>query len=537
MRPFRPFNLDQNYLLPPDVNDWLSPTHLARFTRTLVTETLDLTAIREAYRSKFGTGAPPYDPAMMTSVLIYCYCIGVRSSRKIEQATYDDLGLRFLTANQHPDHDSIAAFRKRHLAALGALFEQVLQLCAEVGLVNAGEIALYLDGTKMLAAASRQQTLSYARMRKTEEQLKAEVEQILREAEEADRAEDALYGPGNQGGGDVPEELADPQTARQRLRAAQEKLAKASKLRQEMDQSAQEQAEQQVAEASARREEHDRLRKPGRKPVVPDVNELSATIREDLRANLTDPGSRLMKDGATKAIVQAYNCQAVVAAGSQVIVACDVTQEENDLHQLAPMAQLAEQALHPLRVDLAPCDKESTGACDKLGADAGYLTIEGVGDARVQGFDLYIAGGKMTGQPPEPPAAQPAPTRGGFVMYVEPPKPATPFAKLQLQMQEKVSTPEGAAFYKKRSTTVEPVFGQIKENRGIRRMMMRGLTAAQAEWKLICTTNNILKVFRHDLDARKTPQDKPSKPPRNPCLWRSCASTPLKSAQLRLGIG
>lgn len=204
MRTFRSFNLDQNYLLPPDVNDWLSPTHLARFVRNLVTETLDLAPIRDAYRSKFGVGAPPYDPAMMVAVLIYCYCIGVRSSRKIEQATYDDLGLRFLTANQHPDHDSIAAFRKRHLAALSALFEQVLQLCAEVGLVNAGEIELYLDGSKMLANASKHKTLKYAGMRKTEEQLKAEVEQILREADEVDRAEDDLYGPGQQGEATFP---------------------------------------------------------------------------------------------------------------------------------------------------------------------------------------------------------------------------------------------------------------------------------------------------------------------------------------------
>lgn len=521
MRKFRPNHVGQNYLLPPDVNEWLSESHFARFLQTLVTDELDLNPIRLAYQSKMGRGAPPYDPAMMTAVLLYGYCIGMRSSRHLEEATYDDLGLRFLTANQHPDHDSIATFRKRHLPHFQQMFRQVLQLCAEVGLIKVGEIDLYLDGTKMLANASRHQTVSYAKVRKTQEQLHKQIDQILQEAEEIDAAEDELYGSGKRGGGDVPADLADPKTARERLRAARERLAKADTAREQMEREARAEAEQQVAEAAARREDHEQMHKRGRKPVVPDVETLTEEICHQKRINLTDRDSRLMLDGATKAIVQAYNCQAVATAGSQIIVACEATTDENDLHQLAPMAHLAGASLVHLGID-----PEIT--C-KLGADAGYLTISGVTDERSSRFDLYIAAGRETSNMAENTTAENTeadqnttdpPRCGGFIMYVEPPKipnpkipkpqVISPFAQLQEQMREKNNTEVGAAFYAQRSATIEPIFGQTKENRGIRRLMMRGLPAARAEWGLICLTHNILKLYRHKAKNQNEAKDRKS---------------------------
>jgi len=307
MRRFLPYAPDQGYLLPPNVNEWLSEGHFARFVLMLVTENLDLSMIRHSYEGKTGRGAPAYDPAMMIALLIYCYASGIRSSRRMEDATFDELGVRVLTGNQHPDHDSIATFRQRHRSEFQRLFRQSLELCAEAGLVKLGDIDLYLDGTKLMANASRRNTYSYDKVCKTQEQLQQLVDKIVQESEEIDASEDTLFGKGQQGGSDVPADFQDPENARKLLRQAQARLDRVRRAREEMEKAAREEAEQAVRDAEAKKEKHNEEGKRGRKPTIPDVDKLTEELCANKRVNLTDPDSQLMKDGATKAIIQAFN--------------------------------------------------------------------------------------------------------------------------------------------------------------------------------------------------------------------------------------
>jgi len=564
MKRFRPNHFGQNFLLPPDVNEWLSEKHFARFLHTLVADSLDLSSIRSAYYTKSGSGAPPYDPAMMVTLLIYCYCMGRRSSRIIESMTYDDLGVRYLTGNQHPDHDTVAAFRKRHLAAVTDLFRQVLQICEGVGLLRAGDIALYLDGTKILANASRHQTVTYAKVRKTEAQLAEDVDRILREAQEIDDAEDEAERRGDR---DIAKELADPVEARKRIKAAKAALDKMTKVRQEMESAARRQAQAEVVAAEQKREAHESEQKPGRKPVVPDIDDLIQQKLDVMQINLTDPDSRLMKDGATKAIVQGYNCQAVVAKGSQVIVAYDAVNEENDIRQLAPMATKADEEL--ALIGVVPGQKVP------FAADAGYLSVSQVGLLDTSRFDLHVAPGKKAepgadargqdgnnarseGATPDsasdavadagvrrPDPVEP-PRRGGFTMYTAPEPEPTEAALLQARMKAKLATDEGKEFYRHRSSHSEAVFGEIKENRGMRRMKMRGLVCAVGEWGMTCLSHNILKLYRYmqkEADAAEreaatsqAKQEAPAKPA-IPDPRQSCVKNRAINAELALGWG
>jgi transposase len=504
MRRYLPYYIGQNYLLPPNVNDWLSEDHPARFVLQVVTEELDLSEIVSEYESPSGRGAPPLDPKMMTALLIYGYAFGVRSSRKLEALTYDDLAVRYLTANQQPDHDSIANFRKRHKASFDKLFHQSLVLAAEVGLINLGEINLYVDGSKILAYASRHQTVNYARIRKDEAALEEIVAEITAEAEAIDEAEDHLAAASS---GDAGLDLKDSEKLRKQLRAAKERLARAAAARAEMERSAQAQAEKTVQEARQKSEEHAKEGKRGRKPVVPDVDELAKKLRDEMRTNLTDPDSRLMIDGATKAIVQAYNAQVVTAGGAQIILACSVTSEENDIRQLAPMGQLVADNLQSINEDPNPRYQ--------LGADNGYLSVEGVRDPRLSPFDLYVAPGRSAACTEESTdescdaLGEPVsidPPQGGYKWHVDPPAPAprlTPAAILREEMRAKISTPDGKEFYNHRSDGVEPVFAEIKEARGTRRFLLKGIENVAAEWNLICLGHNLRKLFRH---ARRVKQ-------------------------------
>jgi transposase len=531
MRSFRPHAVGQNYLLPPDVNDWLSVDHPARFIQQLVSEQLDLLEVLSQYESLSGRGAPPYHPAMMMTLLIYGYAFGVRSSRKLEAATYDDLAVRFLTTNQHPDHDSIAHFRRRHKDSFQKLFLQSLVLCAEVGLIKFGDIDLYLDGSKILAYASRHQTVNYARLRKTEQDLEKIVADITAEAEALDEAEDKLAA---ENGGEPTLDLKDPQKLREALRAAKERLARTAAVRSEMERSAQAEAQKAVQEARAKREEHEQSGKRGRKPVVPDVDKLAQKLRDEKRVNLTDPDSRLMVDGATKAIVQAYNGQVVTAGGSQIILACGVTSEENDVHQLAPMAHLAVGNLQRIG--------DEPNSHYRLGADAGYLSVEGVRDPRLQPFDLYIAPGRDIAGNGEKAddgpnaidqAPAPEPSSNGIIWYEEPTPTPTLAAILREEMRAKINTPEGKEFYNHRSDGVEPVFAETKEARGIRRFLLRGIENVEPEWSFICFTHNIRKLFRHALRTKQASTE----PTVKQTYRRKSASESIKLVQMAIEMG
>ena len=458
---FRTCDLDQPFLLPPSLQDWLPESHLARFIAELVPG-LDLSKIYGFYGRRDGRGKAAYHPVMMVRVLVYGYCVGVMSSRRIERASYDDIAFRYLCADQHPDHDTIAAFRQQHLPVLAQLFTQILQLCNKAGLVKLGHVAI--DGTKVQANASKHKAMSYARMEQKEKQLKAEVEKLLAQAAETDAAEDALYGKGNRG-----DELTGE------LARRESRLKKIAEAKAALEQEARERAEaaKKVAEdklEERRKKEAARGKKfGGRPPQIP--NPEQARPEAQAQRNFTDPESRIMPDGAHKgAFMQAYNAQIAVDSAAQIIVAAELTQESNDKQQLAPMLERVEQNL---------------GAKpEAVSADAGYCSEAQLTDKRIEGIELYVATGKQKHGLPEP----------GDV--VPPGELAVASDSAVERMKQKLRTEPGRAVYKMRKAIVEPVFGQIKAARGIRAFLLRGLVKVSAEWKLICAAHNLLKMFR-----------------------------------------
>ena len=454
---FRADDLNQSLLFPPSLHDWLPDNHLARFLADVV-NALDLEAIYSSYNEKDGRGLSAYAPAMMVRVLLYGYATGVYSSRKIQAKSYDDVAFRFLAADEHPDHSTLAEFRKRHLQALAGLFTQALQLCAKAGLVKLGHVAI--DGTKIKANASKHKAMSYGRMSETEQRLKQEVEALLKQAEETDAAEDAKYGKGKRGD-ELPEELARRES----------RLKKIQQAKAELEQEAAEKAEQERAEAeaklAARKEKEEKTgKKPrGRVPLVPSPDPAQPDAKA--QRNFTDPESRIMPDGANKgSFLQGYNAQVAVDSTAQVIVAAEITQQANDSRQLLPMLKQVEACM-----GRKP---------EAVSADAGYWSEANATDASVVGIDLHIATGRMKHDPTVATASGP------------PPEKATP----KQAMQHKLRTEAGHAVYKMRKAIVEPVFGQIKEQRSFRRFSLRGLDKVRAEWKLVCATANLLKLFR-----------------------------------------
>jgi len=458
---FKPYNPDQLFLLPPALRDWLPEGHLALFISDVVDEALDLTPILAAYETGDGRGQPPYHPALMVKLLLYAYCTGKPSSRQIEQATYEEVPYRVLAADQHPDHDTLAAFRQQHLPALAALFTQGLDLCRRAGLVKLGHVAL--DGTKVLANASKHKAMSYGRMTEAEPRLQQEIAALLAEAQRVDAAEDAQYGKGRRGD-ELPAELARRESRLAKIRAAKAALE------------AEAQAHAVAAAAAAQAKLADRERRAtetGRKPsgpppTVPDPTQ--ATPPPKAQRNFTDPESRIMKDGATKSFVQAYNAQAAVDGEAQVIVAAAVTQEANDKQQLVPMLrQVAGNCAEPPAV---------------ASADSGYFSEAAVTAEALVGIDLHVAPDR---QPHGDASARPPRPDDGTVTGA---------------MRAKLQSTAGHAVYALRKTIVEPVFGQIKAGRGFRPFSFRGLGKVQAEWQVICLTHNLLKLFR----AGWTPQ-------------------------------
>ena len=449
-RTFRPYDPDQTLLLPPSLRDWLPEGDLAYFILDVV-DRLDLSAIWAKYDGRKG-GQPPYDVKMMTALLLYAYCQGMPSSRKIERATYESVPFRVIAADQHPDHDTISEFRRTHRVALAGLFLQVLEMCQEAGMVTLAHVAL--DGTKLRANASKHKAMSYGRMKKKRAQLEKEIAEYLDGADAADEAEDARHGKGVRGD-ELPEQLRRRQTRLKRIEEAMKVLEERAKREADQKRAA-------MAKKEKRQRDEDDKPRGGRPAKEP-----SEEPADKAQYNFTDPESRIMKDGATKSFEQCYNPQAAVDTGSQIIVAADVTQQPNDKKQAVPMADQIE---------------ENTGRMpDKASMDSGYFSEANAVALEQRGVDAYIATARQKHNEPVPSAP-----RGRI------PDEAT----VKDRMQRKLRTVKGRATYAKRKSTVEPVFGQIKEARGFRRFLLRGIDAVRDEWKLICLTHNILKLFR-----------------------------------------
>jgi transposase len=449
--------VDQTLLFPPSLHDWLPDGHLARFLVDVVS-TLDLSAIYTSYAEKDGRGQAAYAPEMMVRVLLYGYARGVYSSRKIQTRTFEDVAFRYLSGDQHPDHATIAEFRKRHLEALSGLFTQALLLCSEAGLVKLGHVSI--DGTKIKANASKHKAMSYKHMNEAEARLKQEIDALLAAAEKTDAEEDAQYGK-DRHGDELPAELQRRESRLQKIQEAKAALEQKAK-----EEAAHERAE--IEQKLAERAEEERRtgkKKRGRKPEPPDPD--AAKPADTAQRNFVDPESRIMPDGANKgSFVQGYNAQIAVDSASQVIVAAEVAQETNDKKQLLPMiAQIA------ANLQQKP---------EKISADTGYFSEANVTDASVQGVDLYIATGRDKHGDMVEPSSDPPP----------------PGASPKEAMREKLRTEAGRAVYKMRKAIVEPVFGQIKEQRGFRRFSLRGKENVSREWKLVCAASNLLKLFR-----------------------------------------
>lgn len=443
-----PYDREQGYLMPPSLRDWLGEGHLAWFILDAV-EQVDLGEFFGAYRND-GWGAAAYDPGMMVAVLLYGYCRGLRSSRRIAQALEEDVGFRVVAANQQPDFRTLCRFRAGHEEALERLFVQVLRLCREAGLVKLGVAAL--DGTKVVANAALAANRSY-------EAIEEEVQRVLAEAKAVDAEEDARYGPDRRGD-ELPEGLGRRADRLKRLKEAKARLEQEAL---EVARAAQEKLGQRQAEEAATGK-----KKRGRKPAV-----VEPTPPQEAKANTTDPDSRVMK--SRQGYVQGYNLQAVVSE-DQIIVALGVTQEANDVQQLKPMRGRLKQTLEAAGIEERP---------RVLLGDAGYWSEANVRSCTCpEGPELLIATTKDWKQ--RKALRERGCPRGRI------PKGLS----LRERMERKLLTRRGRTLYKMRSVLVEPVFGQVKEGQDFRRFMRRGLRAASSEATLIGATHNLLKLWR-----------------------------------------
>jgi transposase len=447
MSNFRDVDRQTGFLLPPSVDEWLPQRHLARFVVEVI-DGLDLRALVGSYR---GSGSASYHPSMLLGLLVYGYATGVFSSRKLERATYDSVAFRFITANDHPDHDTIATFRQRFLQEITGLFVRVLMLAREMGVLKLGTVAL--DGTKIHANASRHSALSYEHAGKLEAQLKAEVGTLLAKAEAADKADIP-------DGMSIPEELARREARLQKLAAARAKIeARAS------ERLAREQAEYEAKMAAREARAKARGRKPGGKPPAPPA----AGPGSSDQINLTDEDSRIMPV-AGGGFEQCYNAQAAVTADSLLVVATDVVQAANDKQQLEPMLGL----LAALPADL--------GRPETLLADNGYFSATNVAACAASAIAPLFAPGRT----PHYPSVDER-------FAAPPPAPDNP-TPLQA-MLHRLATPEGKKLYARRKHTPEPVFGIIKSVLGFRQFLLRGLDKVRGEWSLVTMAWNIKRIF------------------------------------------
>ena len=432
---YRAYEPNQQFLLPVGMQEWLPADHLCYFISDIVDE-LDLSAITSVYERE-SRGGPPYHPVMMVKVLVYGYCVGVCSSRRIARRLHEDIAFRVLSANNTPDFRTISDFRKDHLSELSELFFQVLAVCREAGLVKLGHVSV--DGTKMRANASKHKAMSYGRMKEKRAELEAEVEQLLRRAAELDEEEDRRYGADSRGD-ELPEELAFREGRLRKIREAMESL-----------------------EAEARAEA-ERAESEGRKHSgVPEDRE---------QRNFTDAESRIMPEAGGRQFSQSYNCQAVVDSSSQVIVAARATNESSDKRQAAVM----------LKEAIA-----NTGEVPReLSADAGYYSAKAIRELSELGVEPFITPDQTRHGRKLPPAP-----RGRIPRGLSPAD----------RMRRKLRTKRGRQRYALRMETVEPVFGQIKHCRGFRQFLLRGLDKVNGEWLLTCMGHNLLKLFRATVES------------------------------------
>ncbi|TNF90787.1 MAG: IS1182 family transposase [Gammaproteobacteria bacterium] len=437
---------DTPYLLPPSIQDYLPEDHLARFVVEMV-DRLDLRGILGVYAGK---GKKPYHPAMLVALLFYGYATGTFSSRKLEKATYDSIAYRYICANTHPDHDTIASFRKRFLKELEGLFVQILLIGQAMGLVKLGTVSL--DGTKIKANASKHKALSWAHAKQLEAQLQAEVEELMRLAEEADT--DSL-----------PEEMDIPEELRRR----EQRLAKIAQAKAEIEARARERFEREQAayeEKMARRKDQEKRtgKKPGgRPPKAP-----SAEPKEKDQVSLTDEDSRIMPshDG----FVQSYNAQAGVDDDTHLIVEQHITQQPNDKQEVAPTVERLQQL------------PETLGEVEKLLADTGYFSEANVDSCESNGIVPYIPEGRQ---------GHNEPLHERFAD--DPPAPEHP--NVVEAMRHRLKTREGKTVYARRKSTVETVFGIIKQVQGFRQFLLRGLDAVAGEWSLVCIGWNLKRLY------------------------------------------
>jgi transposase len=428
---YRPYYPDAELLLPPSLREWLSENHLAYFVSDVVDQ-LDLSSMDAVYGNE-KRGQPPYDPRMMTKLLVYAYCMGIFSSRRIERRVLEDIAFRVLAAENQPNFRTISDFRKTHLGTLEGLFEQVLKIALEAGAMRIGQVAL--DGTKVKANASKHKAMSYDRMNEKEKDLKAEIKDLMAKAAAADAEEDARHGKDKRGD-ELPAELARRETRLNKIREAKRAL-----------------------EARARE-----------KAAAEGGDPEQARPKDKDQYNFTDPESRIMK--GADGFVQAYNAQAAVEPDLQLIVGQTVTAAANDKEQLTPMVEDMEQ--------------QSGQRPDEVLADSGYCSEKNLEalesrenpERRIEG---YIA----TERQKHDGYKEPCP-RG----------PLPDDATLIDRMKRKLKTKAGKAVYAARKTIVEPVFGQIKQGRGFRQFLLRGIDKVRGEWSLVCLTHNVLKLYR-----------------------------------------
>jgi transposase len=436
---FRPWLVEQAWLLPPSVKDLVPEGDPAHFVRDLVRDELDLSAILDTYDEE--RGYPPYHPAMMTALLLYAYMQGLYSSRRIARACQTRVDFMAVTAMQQPDFRTINKFRKRHLEPLAGLFGQVLRLCQRAGMVSLGHVAL--DGTKIQANASKRKAMSYERMKKTEKELEAVVRDWLAKAEAIDSEEDRELG--ERRGDEMPEWVADKAKRLERLRAAKAELEAEAKAK--------------LAAGEKPDPDPDPNKPRRRDRKKPKAN---GEPNDKAQLNFTDKDSKILK--GPSGFLQGYNCQAAVDGDKQIIVAHATTNEQNDAPQLVPM-------LEAIRRNTGRHAKE-------LSADVGYLSERNLRELRRRRIRGYIATGRQK-------HGDSAAARLGTV-------PGT----LTLAMRRKLQRAGHRSRYRLRKQIVEPTFGQVKEARGFRRFLLRGLNNVGNEWALVCTAHNLAKLAR-----------------------------------------
>src|ERR1700757_4541885 len=460
---FRPWKIDETRFLPPAGQEFVGKDHLAHFVLSLVRDDVDLGTITCCYGGDWGQ--PPFDPVMMTALLLYSYSCGIYSSRRIAKACRERVDFMSIVGFDAPDFRTISDFRKRHLEALGELFGQILQLCEKAGLVKLGHVAL--DGTKIKANASKHKAMSYERMEKRAAELEAEVGKSLEAAEATDAEEGKRYGT-DKTGEEMPGWIADKKQRAERIRQAKAELETEAKAAAEAKLKA-------AAEAQQQREAEGR-KKSGRPAAPP-----STTPEAKAQKNFTDPESRIMK--SKDGFVQAYNGQIVVDSAAQIIVAQDVTQSGADSGQLVPMTDAVETNL-----GRKP---------EQLSADAGYCSEANLEALENRDIDGYVATGRARdavdgnvkdGDDDAPGAPNPV---SGSKPQAEP-KPAAP-TRVEA-MRAKLKAGGHASPYRLRKQLPEPVFGQMKQARGFRQFLLRGFDKVRAEWAIVCTAHNLLKL-------------------------------------------